>query len=181
MTEIDVVRTYLEMTSPSQLKPAPLDRRARVEHAVGCTVSFFRYLYREVGSQYHWRDRLVWTDEQCQVRLDAPGVALWVLYTEGTPAGYFELERCADRSVEIVYFGLIPEFIGRGLGKQMLSAAVERAWAMQATRVWLHTCTQDSPAALPNYLRRGFTAFKTETFTAPAHVPVPVSSAPPPA
>ncbi len=118
MAEIDVVRTYLEMTSPSQLVAAPLDRRARVEHAAACTISFFRYLYREVGRQYHWRDRLVWTDEQCRGRLDTPGVSLWVLYSEGTPAGYFELERCGDGSVEIVYFGLMPEFVGRGLGKQ---------------------------------------------------------------
>ncbi len=181
MTEIDVVRTYLEMTSPSQLVAAPLDRRARIEHAAACTISYFRYLYREVGRQYHWRDRLVWTDEQCRGRLDTPGVSLWVLYSEGTPAGYFELERCGDGSVEIVYFGLMPEFVGRGLGKQMLSAAVERAWAMDAKRVWLHTCTLDNPAALPNYLKRGFAAFKTETYSVPAHAPVPVSAAPPPA
>ncbi len=181
MTDVDVVRTYLEMNSPSQLNAAPLDRRARVEHASACTVPFFRYLYREVGHQYHWRDRLVWSDEQCRARLDTPGVSIWVLYAEGTPAGYFELERRGDDSVEIVYFGLMPEFVGRGFGKQMLSAAVERAWALKAKRVWLHTCTLDNPAALPNYLKRGFTAFKTETYSVPAHAPVPVSAAPPPA
>jgi GNAT superfamily N-acetyltransferase len=180
MAELDVVRTYLEMSRPEQLKPAPLDRRVRLERAASCTVPFFRYLYKEVGQQYHWHDRFVWTDEQCRARLASKDVELWVLYAEGTPAGYFELQRHDDASVEIVYFGLMPQFLGRGLGKQMLTGAVKRSWEMGAARVWLHTCTQDNPAALPNYLKRGFTPFKTETFKAAA-TPAPVSAAPPPA
>ena len=112
--------------------------------------------------------------------MTAPGVALFVLYVDGTPAGYFELERHPAGDVEIVYFGLMEEFLGRGLGKQMLTAAVERAWGMSATRVWLHTSTLDNPAALPNYLGRGFAPFKTETVTLPGAPPA-ASSAPPPA
>ena len=180
MAETEVTRTYLEMTRPEQLRSVALDRRSRVEHAKGCTVPFFRFLYREVGQRYHWHDRLVWSDDQCRARLAAPGIQLWVLYVEGTPVGYFELERHADTSVEIVYFGLMPDFVGRGLGKQMLSAAVARSWEMGASRVWLHTCTQDNPAALPNYLARGFAPFKTETFTVPAPV-AHVGPTPPPA
>jgi len=65
-------------------------------------------------------------------------------------------------SVEIAYFGLLPEFVGRGLGGHLLSVAVERAFESGARRVWLHTCTRDNPAALPNYLKRGFLPFRTE-------------------
>ena len=68
--------------------------------------------------------------------------------------------------VEIAYFGLRPEFFGRGIGKAMLTRAAEEAWSLGATRVWLHTCTLDSAHALPNYLARGFTEFRRETFTA---------------
>jgi len=79
-------------------------------------------------------------------------------------AGYFELQRGDDGSVEIVYFGLVPKFIGRGLGGPLLTRAVQEAWAMGggAKRVWLHTCTLDSPRALPGYKARGFREFKTE-------------------
>jgi GNAT superfamily N-acetyltransferase len=70
--------------------------------------------------------------------------------------------RAAGGSVEIAYFGLLPEFVGRGLGAHLLSAAVERAFESGARRVWLHTCTKDNPAALPNYLKRGFVPFRTE-------------------
>ena len=81
----------------------------------------------------------------------------------GTPAGYFELERQAEGSVEIAYFGLLPQFVGRGLGGALLSAAVERGWEGGARRVWLHTCSLDHAAALPAYQARGFRIFETET------------------
>jgi len=86
------------------------------------------------------------------------------MYSDGSPAGYFELERHPDGSIEVAYFGLIQEFLGRGLGKNLLTAAAEQAWSDGANRVWLHTCTLDDPAALPNYLKRGFKKFKQETY-----------------
>jgi GNAT superfamily N-acetyltransferase len=132
----------------------------------GCPVSFFRYLYAQVGRAYHWYDRLAWTDEQNQARLQDPAVSVHLLTVAGAPAGYFELQKHADDSVEIAYFGLLPEFLGRGLGKYLLSEAVAAAWALGDSRVWLHTCSLDGPAALPNYLARGFVPFKQETYEA---------------
>jgi GNAT superfamily N-acetyltransferase len=77
--------------------------------------------------------------------------------------GYFELESQAGGNVEISYFGLLPESIGKGLGGALLSAAVEGAWKLPDTRrVWVHTCTHDHEHALANYLKRGFRIFKTE-------------------
>ncbi len=164
---VEVQRTYLELKEPSQLHPAVCpDPRARIERVEGCPVSFFRYLYLEVGRAYHWRDRLPWTDAQIQARLDDRTVALHLLSVSGAPAGYFELQRLDDGSVEIVYFGLLPEFLGRGLGKYLLTEAVRVAWSLSARRVWLHTCSLDDPAALPNYLARGFKPFKSETYVA---------------
>jgi GNAT superfamily N-acetyltransferase len=130
----------------------------------GCPASFFRWLYAEVGRGYLWLDRAQWTDERIRERLADPAVSLHLLTVAGAPAGYFELERHGDGSVEIVYLGLLPEFQGRGLGRYLLTGAVEAAWALSAARVWLHTCTLDHPGALPNYLGRGFRAFKTETY-----------------
>ena len=69
-----------------------------------------------------------------------------------------------DDSVEVAYFGLVPEALGRGLGKHLLSCAVRDAWALGPARVWLHTCTLDHPNALPNYVARGFVPYKTEEY-----------------
>jgi len=159
MNTIRVTRTYLELTSPGALRSAPLPPGFRIEHADPCPIPFFRYLYTEVGRDYRWRERLEWTDEQCAEHLAQPGVSLWVLYGGGAPGGYFELNKQSDGSIEIVYFGLMRHCIGRGLGKAMLSEAASRAWSLGATRVWLHTCTLDDKAALPNYLARGFEKF----------------------
>jgi GNAT superfamily N-acetyltransferase len=162
---VQVTRTHVELPDRGALRPAPRpDPQARVERVHGCPGSFFRYLYAEIGRGYHWLERIRWTDERIRERLCDPAVALFLLSVAGAPAGYFELERHHDGSVEVVYFGLLPEFHGRGLGKYLLTEAAEAAWALSAARVWLHTCTLDHPGALPNYLARGFRPFKSETY-----------------
>jgi GNAT superfamily N-acetyltransferase len=166
---LEVKRTYLEMTAPADLRPArSADAAARVERVDGCPASFYRYLYAEVGRAYRWVDRLQWTDEEIRAQLASPAVSLWLLTVRAAPAGYFELKAASDGSVEIAYFGLLPEFIGRGYGKHLLTEAVERAWSLGARRVWLHTCSLDDAAALPNYVSRGFRPFHEETYTVPA-------------
>jgi GNAT superfamily N-acetyltransferase len=168
MSTVQVTRTYLEMSSPQDLRPAapPPHDPPRLERIEACPVSFFRYLYTEVGRAHHWSDRLAWTDQRVGEHLADPGVSLWLLSTRAAPAGYFELRDHGDRSVEIAYFGLLPEFVGRGWGGHLLSRAVEAAWEMHPQRVWLHTCTLDHPAALPNYLKRGFRPVRKEVYTA---------------
>jgi GNAT superfamily N-acetyltransferase len=122
-----------------------------------------RFLYTAVGADWSWYSRLTWNRARWLEYLDRPDLETWVAYVAGTPAGYFELERQADGNVEIAYFGLLPRFIGRGLGGQLLTAAVSRAWDMGARRVWVHTCDLDHPGALANYQARGFTVFRVET------------------
>jgi GNAT superfamily N-acetyltransferase len=157
------------MKVPSDLKPAlAANADARIERVEGCPASFYRYLYAEVGRAYRWMDRLAWTDGDIRAHLASPGISLWLLTVRGAPAGYFELKATPqDGSVEIAYFGLLPEFIGRGLGKHLLTEAVEKAWSLGARRVWLHTCSLDDPAALPNYVSRGFRPFHEETYSVP--------------
>ena len=80
-------------------------------------------------------------------------------------AGYVEFNVHDDSGVEIAQFGLLPEFIGQGLGGYMLTLAVEEAWKKKPSRVWLHTSSFDHPNALENYQARGFRMFKKETHT----------------
>ena len=162
----EVTRTYLELWSPEDLRvvaaPDPAPQIARLDR---CTPGLFRFLYAEVGRPFRWTDRLSWTDEQIQRHLEDPGISIWLMSWADDPAGYFELRSHADRSVEIAYFGLLPGFIGRGWGKYLLSRAAQAAWDLAPSRVWLHTCTLDHPAALPNYLKRGFRPVREEGYT----------------
>lgn len=160
---LEVVRTYLELDDPSRFrKPSREPSRARVGKLSPCPVETYRRLYRDVGEMWYWHDRLEWSDEQLADYLARDDVGVWEITVDGTSAGYFELQQQENDSVEIVYFGLTPGFLGQGLGGFLLGRAVEEAWAMGARRVWLHTCTLDSDRALPNYKARGFREFRTQ-------------------
>src|ERR1700682_5532081 len=141
---IEVTRTSLEMRALSELQGARSDDpRIRIQQMLQCPASLFRYLYVEVGRNYHWIDRLPWTDEDITRHLQQPENSLWLMTYDDETAGYFELRKCEDGSIEIAYFGLLQDFLGRGLGKHLLTCATEQAWAHGANRVWLHTCTLD--------------------------------------
>jgi GNAT superfamily N-acetyltransferase len=163
---VEVTRTYLDLSNPSDANgsvPEPAEP-VRIEQVAPCPESFFRYLYAEVGRRYHWTDRLPWTDEEIRRHLDRKEISIWALFSNGSPGGYFELEQHEDGSTEIAYFGLMGHCMGRGLGKYLLTHAINTAWEMKPNRVWLHTCSLDDPAALPNYINRGLRPFKQETY-----------------
>jgi GNAT superfamily N-acetyltransferase len=169
LSAVEAVRTYLELERPTGAPPpadapAPLDvRRLASPDAAG-----YRALYAAVGGPYRWRDRDAWSDERLAAHLARPEVAVFTLHDADGVAGYFELERRADAAaiveVEILYFGLVAAALGRGLGRRLLERALEEAWALGADRVVLNTCTLDHPAALPNYLARGFRVTREERY-----------------
>ncbi|MEM7091906.1 MAG: GNAT family N-acetyltransferase [Actinomycetota bacterium] len=119
-----------------------------------------RFFYEEVGREFNWRGRMDWTRSQWQDEADAPTNHLHSCWSHGSPAGYFMLDENTEDTVgntELKYFGLLPRFHGRGIGKWLLTRAIETAWALPTTeRFWLHTCSLDGPHAKANYLARGF-------------------------
>ena len=165
---MEVTRTYLEMHAKPAGSSITWPAGITLTHADPCSVALSRALYAAVGRPYHWYDRDKWPDEQLAAHLAAPNVAVWALRDAVGPLGYFELAAQDDASVEIVYFGLAPRAQGKGLGKLLLEAAIQAAFALMGSapikRVWLHTCTLDHPAALPNYKARGFVPFRTEKY-----------------
>ena len=160
----NVTTYYLEMISPVELCPSCAEVDGlHIQQVEVPSPEFNRFLYTTVGGDWYWIDRLIWSYHRWYEYLSRPEVETWVGYSHGTPAGYFELEKQAGDNVEVAYFGLLPQFIGRGIGGRLLSAAVERAWTMGAMRVWVHTCSLDGPNALVNYRARGFRLYKEET------------------
>lgn len=162
---VDVTTYYLEMTAPHELQPKRLVRHdIDMKQAQVPCPELNRFLYTAVGGDWYWLDRLPWTYAQWRAWVEQPTVETWIAYVAGTPAGYFELEVQSETQVELVYFGLLPQFIGTGLGGHVLTAAIERAWHLDLSRVWVHTCTLDHPGALANYLARGFRLVREETY-----------------
>ena len=163
-----VTRTYLRMSTRDALRPGRAAPNAHVEPVTACSTARYRELYRAVGAQWHWHDRDAWTDDRLAEHLARPAVSVYVFKVDGETAGYAELEQHDGGDVEILYYGLVPEWIGRGLGGAMLTAATDLAWQLGATSVWLHTCTLDHPSALSNYRARGFEAYKVEQYESSA-------------
>jgi GNAT superfamily N-acetyltransferase len=158
-----VTITYLEMTSPRELKPRHLaDPRFRILEATVPQWQFNRFLYCTVGADWSWNDLRRWSDRQWRAYVEDPRLRTFAAYYDGSPAGYYELRQDGEGGVEIAYFGLLPAFIGRGFGGALLTHALETAWAMEPARVWVHTCTLDHPAALANYQARGLRAYREE-------------------
>ncbi|HET7677208.1 MAG TPA: GNAT family N-acetyltransferase [Candidatus Limnocylindrales bacterium] len=154
----------LELRSPHELRPGRPAPGLEVRQARLPSPELSRFLYVTVGGPWYWIDRLPWSRGRWLAHLDRPELETWLGWVEGTPVGWFELERKADGDVEIAMFGLLPAFIGRGLGGALLTEAVRRAWAMPGTRrVWVHTCSLDGPAARRNYEARGFRLLREET------------------
>jgi GNAT superfamily N-acetyltransferase len=150
------------MLRRDELRPKRTGADFRVIRTEVPCPEFNRFLYAAVGWQWSWIDKLPWEYEQWRAHVERPQFGTWVGYFSGTPAGYYELEQQADGNIEIVYFGLLPQFTGKGLGGALLTSAIESAWDWGARRVWVHTCSLDHPSALANYLARGFRKFKEE-------------------
>jgi GNAT superfamily N-acetyltransferase len=163
---VTVTTTYLEILSRAGFRPAflPPSNDLLILQAYNPLPDFYRFLYNTVGRDYHWTDRNRWSDARLAQYLSQPTTSLYVLYVSGTPAGYVELNAASNEpGTEVAYFGLIPAFHGRGLGKHLLSFGLQRAFDAGAERVWVHTCSLDGPHALKNYQARGFVPYHTES------------------
>jgi GNAT superfamily N-acetyltransferase len=154
-----VTTTWLAL---EELRPAGEPRISGVDIArAGPDGALSRWFYEEVGRDYSWTDRSGWTDADWDAW--APEVETWVATVEGERAGYAELRDDGAGGVEVRSFGLLGAFHGVGLGGHLLTVVLRRALAGWSGRVWLHTCTLDGPAALPNYVARGMVPYRSET------------------
>lgn len=158
--QVTVTTTYLDLAEdkapPESTRGGRSDRPYRLLRSETACPELNRFLYTAVGYKWCWYERLSWDHQAWLDYLNDPRVTTWIGYQEGTPIGYFELDKDTDGSVEIAYFGLLPWAIGKGFGSPLLSDAILEAREFGSGHVWLHTCTLDHPAALPNYLDRGF-------------------------
>jgi GNAT superfamily N-acetyltransferase len=158
-----VIITYLEMNSAADFRAKPAaDARFRVCEATVPQWQYNKLLYFIVGADWGWTDKRPWSDAQWREHVESGHLRTFTAYYDGAPAGYYEFLPDENGGVEIAILGLLPPFIGRGLGAALLTDAIEKAWSLGAARVWLHTDTLDHPAALPNYQARGMRIWKIE-------------------
>jgi RimJ/RimL family protein N-acetyltransferase len=162
MALINITTWYLDYQGPTLALPVWPEDVCLIEAKIA-SPDLSQFLFCAVGNHWRWFSRLSWTYSQWHNYLTAGNVRTWVLYQQGTPAGFVELCSHPDQSVELKFFGLLPAFIGQGLGARLAVAAIALAQQWQASRVWVHTCSEDHPSALKTYQHAGFRINQTVT------------------
>jgi len=158
-----VTTTYVQMlTHPCRPVSPPL-AGITVRHVPQPTVEFYRQIYDAVGGQWNWSSRKMLPDSELARIIGDPLVEIHVLSVADRQAGFAELDRRQPGEIELKQFGLVAEFIGQGLGKYFLQWVIDKAFSYEPKRFWLHTCTDDHPAALPNYLKAWFEVYDVRT------------------
>ena len=158
-------RNYLEISSLNDLNESinPSDSYF-IDLVEPSDFQLNKFFYKKVGKNYHWVDRLVWTEKQWIEYTSDKKVKTYVLKNNEDFAGYFELIFHKDRNeIEIAYLGLLEEYQNKNLGSYLLSSAIKNSFIYKPKRVWVHTCSLDHKNALNNYLSRGMKVFKSET------------------
>ena len=173
---VETVVTHLELAAPPrELPPQPVTPRLALMKVDDIPLHFYRYLYATVGHAWLWVERLDLDDNALADMVRKEHIAISVLYANGAPAGYFELDLAAGETVNLVYFGLTPEWTGRKIGPWLLGCAVMEGFAAGAERLAVNTCTFDHPGALRLYQRMGFQPVRRETrnLRVPPGMPLP--------
>lgn len=164
-----VKTTYMELRDRDEFKPKKGFRQRLEVREVENDAYLNFILFAGVGLPWRWSSRLRWTPDEWAGYFSSQQVFTWLGFESKKLIGYFEIEFDRQMDAEIKFFGVFPGYMGRGLGGMLLSHAIECAWSKGAKRVWLHTCSNDSEAAIGNYLARGFKVFKEEEKS--EHVP----------
>ena len=169
VTELEIAQRPTHPPAPAPMLPRPVSLMRVYEP----TVSYYRYLYDTVGEPWLWYERRQLDEPTLKAIIQNEGIAIYVLSYGGVPAGFGELDTRPENTARrndtlLAYFGLVPDFIGRGLGRFFLSSIIDIAWERPETeRLVVRTCTLDHPAALPLYQKCGFAAVRQQTTTIP--------------
>ena len=160
-----IIRNYLEIKSLNQLLEIKKPKgNYSLNQVLPADFQLNKFFYNQIGKYHQWIDRLIWNDKNWIEYVSDPNLFTFVLRKNDDIAGFFELLHHKDKSeIEIAYFGLLQEYLGKKLGGYMLTEAIKRSFSYNIKRVWVHTCSLDHKYALKNYLSRGMKIYSTET------------------
>lgn len=153
------VVTWLEMRGRPPRRPVEPPPGVRFAVDPAPDVEAYRGLFAEIGGPWLWFSRLALSREDLAALLADPRVEVGYVLADGRRVGLVELDFRREGEAELAFFGFVPEWTGRGLGRAAMEWALDRAFSRPIRRLFVHTCTLDHPAALPFYLKAGFRAF----------------------
>jgi len=161
----EIKRNYLEITSIHDLKEnKKIYKDFTITLLDPVDFQLNKFFYKNIGKNYKWVDRLVWTETKWIDYVSNKNVKTFILKNKNDLAGFFEsIFHIEKNEIEIAYFGVLEEYQNKKLGSYLLSEAIKKSFENNIRRVWLHTCSTDHKNALNNYIARGMKIFKSET------------------
>ncbi|MBP8130104.1 MAG: GNAT family N-acetyltransferase [Candidatus Hydrogenedentes bacterium] len=167
---ITLTTWYLQMSAPEPLSaPARLPDGLEIVRVWDTPIHFYRYLYNKISEPWVWWERKLQSDDEIRAELHSPAFEFYVPYLRGAPIGMIEFNCRDPLDILLNYFGIVPEFCGRGYGRSALDWSMSCVWKRnpRPRRYWVHTCSLDSPVALPTYQKAGFALYDTVTSRIP--------------
>ena len=148
---IPVQRNFLELKDLKNLKTNSINEKKYLVKKIKPDFQLNKFFYKQVGKKHRWIDRLSWSDGKWINYISNKNLETYIISESDELAGFFELLYNPElKETEISYFGLLEEYIGKGIGGYALSVAIKKSFEKNIRRVWLHTCTLDHPNALKN-------------------------------
>ncbi len=160
--KIAVKTFYLEMDKKPEGKSYDLPDNCRIDEIDNLSCANYREIFASVGSEWGWASRLILNDSELSNIINSENTKIYFLYFKNEFAGFAELNMQDKNNIELIFFGLLPSFIGKGLGGYFLSYIIEKGWSFNPDKLWLHTCEFDHPQAIKVYQRSGFVLCKEE-------------------
>lgn len=162
--------TYLEMENcPNFNWPITPKQKLNILLTENIPDWYFIFLYKTVGSSYHWTDQLNKTKKQINNFINDENVKFYSLIKQGWPAGFYILDFREKFVCDLSYIGLVPDAVGKGLGSFLFKTAILSAWEKtNIEKLTVNTCSLDHKNALPLYQKLGFSPVKFEELEKPA-------------
>ena len=147
--KVAAVVTHLEMLTPVRPRHVPPLAGASMRTVAAPDTDWYRDLYGRIGAMdWLWYSRLGLAAPALEAIIRHPDVEIHALTVDGRDEGLLELDFRIDGECELAFFGVTRRLIGRGAGRLLMNAGIERAWSQPIRRFWVHTCTLDHPGAL---------------------------------
>lgn len=160
--KIAAVVTHLQMFERPAPRQVPVVNAELVLHETP-DLDWYQNLFVRVGGHdWMWFSRLGMDGAALAAVLHHPDVQIYSVRVDGRDEGMLELDFRKSGECELGYFGLTAAMVGTGAGRWLMEQALEKAWEKPINRFHVHTCTLDSPQALPFYVRSGFEAYRRQ-------------------
>ena len=158
--KIPVYTYYLQTKNMPQKEPS-VSSGLSYKKITNPNLDKYLEVYNQIGKKWGWAGHNQISKKELKQILLSQNHQLFYFYHKEKTVGLIEFSVKA-KSVELLYFGLLPEYIGMGYGKTLMQLSFYLASQIPKAILELHTCEFDHKNALGFYQKQGFKIIKKQ-------------------